>query len=164
MNNQFNHTLPPPSLAWQTRLLRLDDFWWNRGQSTLKRQLVGRHVFSVDCPGDNDRNWLSWAGRRGYRAPPGNQFLIDVSRLEKYHRKRFAMLKSWQNVPHTVFMQITDAITGKYTFRHILANSAHSSTIKLSNPMFWGSKSIIKLFLKWSDVSNTCYCAKYCRH
>ena len=36
----------------------------------------------------------SWAGRRGYRAPPGNQFLIDVSRLEKYHRKRFAMLKN----------------------------------------------------------------------
>ena len=26
--------------------------------------------------------------------PPGNQFLIDVSRLEKYHKKRFAMLKS----------------------------------------------------------------------
>ena len=39
--------------------------------------------------------WLrSWAGRRGYRAPPGNQFLIYVSRLEKYHRQRFAMLKS----------------------------------------------------------------------
>ena len=36
----------------------------------------------------------SWAGGRGYRAPPGNQFLIDVSILEKYHRKRFAMLKS----------------------------------------------------------------------
>ena len=36
----------------------------------------------------------SLVGRRGYRAPPGNQFLIDVSRLEKYHRKRFAMLKS----------------------------------------------------------------------
>ena len=58
----------------------------------------------------------SWAGRRGYRAPPGNQFLIDFSRLEKYHRKRFAMLKSWQNVPHTIFMQISDAITGNVYF------------------------------------------------
>ena len=37
---------------------------------------------------------FSWAGRRGYRALPGNQFLIDVSRLEKDHRKRLAMLKS----------------------------------------------------------------------
>ena len=37
---------------------------------------------------------ISLVGRRGYRALPGNQFLIDVSRLEKYHRKRFAMLKS----------------------------------------------------------------------
>ena len=36
---------------------------------------------------------ISLVGRRGYRAPPGNQFLIDVSRLEKCHRKRFAMLK-----------------------------------------------------------------------
>ena len=45
--------------------------------------------------------------------PPGNQFLINVSRFEKYHRKRFAMLKSWQNVPHTIFMQISDAITRK---------------------------------------------------
>ena len=36
----------------------------------------------------------SLVGRWGYRAPPGNQFLIDVSRLQKYHRKRFAMLKS----------------------------------------------------------------------
>ena len=35
----------------------------------------------------------SLVGRKGYRAPPGNQFLIDVSRSEKYHRKRFAMLK-----------------------------------------------------------------------
>ena len=96
----------------------------------------------------------SWAGRRGYRAPPGNQFLIDVSRLEKYQRKRFAMLKSWQNVPHTIFMQISDAITRKCILRHISANSAHSSTIKVSYPMFWGSKSIINLFLKWSDVSN----------
>ena len=40
------------------------------------------------------RNLYSWAGRRGYRTPRGNQFLIDVSRFKKYHRKRFAMLKS----------------------------------------------------------------------
>ena len=37
---------------------------------------------------------ISPVGRMGYRALPGNQFLIDVSRLKKYHRKRFAMLKS----------------------------------------------------------------------
>ena len=99
----------------------------------------------------------SLVGRRGYRVPPGNQFLIDVSRSEKYYRKRFAMLKSWQNVPHTIFMQISDAITGKcILLSHISANSALSSTIKVSNPMFWGSKIIIKLFLKWSAVSNRC--------
>ena len=70
------------------------------------------------------------------------------------------MLKSWQNVPHTIFMQISDAIAGKCIFRHISANSARSSTIKVSNPMFWGSKSIIKLFLKWSDVSNIYFIAQ----
>ena len=78
----------------------------------------------------------SLVGRRGYRAPPGNQFLIDVSRFEKCHKKRFAMLKSWYNVPHTILMQISDAITGKCIFRHISANNAHSAAIKVSNPMF----------------------------
>ena len=84
------------------------------------------------CYGDAS----SLVGRRGYRAPPGNQFLIDVSKLEKYHRKRFAMLKNLQNVPHTIFMQISDAITGKSIFRHISDKSAHGSTIEVSNPMF----------------------------
>ena len=46
------------------------------------------------------------------------------------------MLKSLQNVPQTIFMQISDAITGKCIFRHISANSAHSSTGKVFNPMF----------------------------
>ena len=46
---------------------------------------------------------ISWAG---------NQFLIDVSRSEKYHRKRFDMLKSCQNDPHTIFMQIRAALSG----------------------------------------------------
>ena len=78
----------------------------------------------------------SWAGRRGYRAPPGNQFLIDVSILEKYHRKRFAMLKSCQNIPRTISMQISAAITEKCMFCHISAQSAVSSTFKVSNPMF----------------------------
>ena len=80
--------------------------------------------------------------------PPENQFLIDVSRLNKCHRKRFAMLKKLYNVPHTIFMQISDATTGKCIFRHISANNVHSSTIKVSNPMFEGSKFIIKLFFK----------------
>ena len=39
-------------------------------------------------------NYISGQEEGGYRAPFGNQFLIDVSRLEKYHRKRFAKLKS----------------------------------------------------------------------
>ena len=56
-------------------------------------------------------------------------------------------------------MQISDAISGKCIFRHISANNAHSSIIKVSNPMFLRSKSIIKLFLKSSEVSNICYCA-----
>ena len=80
------------------------------------------------------RPHISCAGGRGYRAPLGNQLLLDVSR--KYHRKRLAMLKSWQNVPHTFFMQIRDAISEKYIFCHILANSAHTSTIKMSNLCF----------------------------
>ena len=46
------------------------------------------------------------------------------------------MLKSQENVPHTIFMQISDATTGKCIFRHISANSAHSSTIKVSSPIF----------------------------
>ena len=46
------------------------------------------------------------------------------------------MLKSCQNVPHIIFMQISDAITEKCMFRHISVNSADSSTIKVSNPMF----------------------------
>ena len=86
----------------------------------------------------------SWAGRRGYRAPPGNQFLIDVSRLEKYQRKRFAMLKSWKNFPHTIFMHISDAITEKCIFRHISANSAHSLT-----PCFEGPRALYNY--SWSD-------------
>ena len=68
------------------------------------------------------------------------------------------MLKSCQNVPRTIFMQISDAITEKCMFRHISAQSAISSTFKVSNPMFWGSMRIIKLLLKWSDVSNMLLC------
>ena len=70
------------------------------------------------------------------------------------------MLKSFQNVPRTIFMQIGAAITGKCMFRHISSQSADSATFKVSNPMFWGSKGIIKLFLNWSDVSNTYFCTK----
>ena len=58
------------------------------------------------------------------------------------------MLKRCQSVSHTIFMQISAAITGQCMFRHISAQSADSSTIKVSNPMFLGSKSILKLFLK----------------
>ena len=98
------------------------------------------------------QTWLgSLIGRRGYRAPPRNQFLIDVSRLEKYHRKRFAMLKSWQNVPHTIFMQISDAITGKRIFRHISANSVHTvaQQLRYLTPCFEGL--ILLLNYSWSD-------------
>ena len=49
---------------------------------------------AADCNHASNITPHSWAGRRGHHAPPGNQFLIDVSRLEKYHRKRFAMLKN----------------------------------------------------------------------
>ena len=75
----------------------------------------------------------NWAGRRRYRAHPGNQLIIDVSRLEKYHRIRFPLLKNCQNVPYTIFIQISAAITGKCMFRHI---SAQSSTFKVCSPMF----------------------------
>ena len=113
--------------------------------NVTSQKSVSRQKWHYNTPSNS-----SWAGRRRYRAPPGNQFLIDVSRFEKYHRKRFAMLKSWQNVPHTIFMQISDAITRKCISRHISANSAHSSTIIVSYPMFWGSKSIINIY-SWSD-------------
>ena len=66
---------------------------------------------------------------------PGNQFLTIVSRLEKYHRKRFAVLKICQNVPRTIFMQISAAIAGKYMCCHISAQSADSATFKVSRPM-----------------------------
>ena len=32
--------------------------------------------------------------KKGVSCTPGNQFIIDVSRLEKFHRIRFALLKS----------------------------------------------------------------------
>ena len=70
------------------------------------------------------------------------------------------MLKSCENVPHTIFMQISAAITAKCMFRHISAQSVDISTFKVPNPMFWGFKRIIKLLLNWSDVSNTWHCAK----
>ena len=52
------------------------------------------------------------------------------------------MLKNSQIVPHTIFMQISDAITGKCIFRHILAQSADSSTFKVSNPIFEGPSAL----------------------
>ena len=53
------------------------------------------HVSTVLCHlSVIQKNCTSLVGRWGFRAPPGNQFLIAVSRLEKYHRKLFAMLKS----------------------------------------------------------------------
>ena len=91
---------------------------------------------SVRLTAVNGNNQSSWAGRRGYRATPGNQFLTFTSRLEKYHSKRFAMLKSGQNVPRTIFMQIRADITGKCMFCHISALSADSATFKVSNPIF----------------------------
>ena len=39
------------------------------------------------------------------------------------------MLKSCQNVPRTIFMQISAAITGKCMFRHISSLSAESAAI-----------------------------------
>ena len=39
-----------------------------------------------------------------------------------------------QNVPHTIFMQISDAITGKCMFRHISANSAHHHASRVCAP------------------------------
>ena len=57
---------------------------WNTVSSMPRRGLLNKRWANTD----------SLVGRKGYRAPPGNQFLIDVSRLEKYHRKRFAMLQS----------------------------------------------------------------------
>ena len=68
-----------------------------QGQSQTplsKTYILFVNYFHVHVFGNLVKKWhnlsyiISWAGRRGYRAPPGNQFLIDVSRLEKYNRKR----------------------------------------------------------------------------
>ena len=83
-------------------------------------------------------NGTSLVGRRGYREPPGNQFIIDVSTLEKYHRKRFAMLESLQNVPHTIFMHISDAITGKCIFRRIQLIVHIAQQLRCLAPCFEG--------------------------
>ena len=64
-----------------------------RGRSCVTQLIETIEVWTQKDKG-NSVDTVSWAGRRGYRAPPGNQFLSDVSRFEKYHRKRFAMLKS----------------------------------------------------------------------
>ena len=50
--------------------------------------------------------YISLVGRGGLRAPPGNQFLIDVVVWGKMCRKRFAMLKNRNIVPRAFFMQI----------------------------------------------------------
>ena len=63
-----------------------------------------------------------------------------INNLNTNNKKQSAQLRKYENqiedVPHTIFMLISDAISGKCIFRHISANSAHSSTIKVSNPMF----------------------------
>ena len=88
----------------------------------------------------------------GYHAPPGNILLISGSRLEKNHRKRLAMLKSCPGVPRIFFMQISDAITGKFIFHDISANNIDIWTNKVFTPMFWGSKNILRVFLNWLRV------------
>ena len=57
------------------------------------------------------------------RCTPGNINLIDVSRLEKMRRKPLGILTSWQNVPRTLFMQISAAITEHSFFGHISVNN-----------------------------------------
>ena len=57
------------------------------------------------------------------------------------------MLKRCQNVPHTIFMQISAAITGKCIFRHISAQSADISTYEVSNPMLWWYKTIFEVII-----------------
>jgi len=67
---------------------------------------------------------ISLVGIYGYRAPPGNIFLIGVSILENIRTKRLAMLTSWQNVPRAIFMQINDAITENCILRYISVNDS----------------------------------------
>ena len=78
--------------------------------------------------------------------PPGNIFLIGITRLTKTRRKRLAMLKSCQSVPRMTFMQISAAITEKDVFGCILANNAYILTKQVTIPMFSGLKIMIKTF------------------
>jgi hypothetical protein len=110
-------------------------------------------LISMVTPNLLDIGHFSLVGRKGYHAPPGNQLLIGVSRLEKMRRKRCAMLQSCPDVPRIIFIQISAAITEKCMFKYISANIADNWTNKVSRPMFWGSTNIIKLFLTWSDMS-----------
>ena len=57
------------------------------------------------------------------------------------------MLTGCQNVPCTIFMQISSAIIDKSVFPHILANKTHNGTNKMSTPRFSLSKITIRLFL-----------------
>ena len=49
------------------------------------------------------RRQTSTVGRRGYRAPPWNQFLISASVREKMRRNRKSMLTVHSDVPRTPF-------------------------------------------------------------
>ena len=71
---------------------------------------IKKNSLSSPNPGSPTASALSinssLVGRGGLRAPPGNQFLIDVFLRGKMCRKRFAMLKNRNIVPRAFFMQI----------------------------------------------------------
>ena len=60
------------------------------------------------------------------------------------------MLTSWQNVPRTIFMQISAAITENSFVGHISVNNNDNWTNKVSTPMLWGAEI---MEIPWNTIS-----------
>ena len=98
--------------------------------------------------GDSVSSFPEALSSTGIMHPQIYIFLISVSLLEKRCWKWWAMLKSCQHVPSTIYMQISAAIM-ETSILTISANVALKWTNKVSEPMFWGSGISLELFLKW---------------
>ena len=92
-------------------------YWGLR--NTIKLFLKWSHVFMSCYYANENRNYTKmpflFLKERCYLHRPINILLITVSRLGTKCRKRLAIAPSWKNVPHTLFMQISSAISGGQT-------------------------------------------------
>jgi hypothetical protein len=84
---------------------------------------------------------ISLFGESGYRAPPGNHFIIDVSRSKNMRRRRQDLLNKRYYVLQCICMQMIAVITGESMIHYISANIADSCIIiRCPDPSFEGQR------------------------